>query len=60
MPIRCLQRENWDYLLTLEHLHHKTNLFGKGSITIEEHRIPVEDPDRKISYVNIFGAPYEL
>ena len=44
MPIKCLQRDNKDYLLTLEHLHHKTNLLVKGFITIDKHKILIEDP----------------
>ena len=60
MATKCLQRENRDYLLTLEHLHHKTSLLAKGFITVDGHKILVEDPNRKLSYVNIFGAPHEL
>ena len=61
MPIKCLQRDNKDYLLTLEHLHHKTTLLAKDKIiTVDKHNILIEDPDRKVTFVNIFGAPYEL
>ena len=60
IAIKSLQRENRDYLLTLEHLHHQTNLLAKGFITVIGHRILVEDPDYNMTSVNIFGVPYEL
>ena len=60
MQTKCLQRDNRDFLLTLEHLHHKTSLLVKGFIMVEKQKIFIEDPDRKMSFVNIFGAPYEL
>ena len=60
MQTKCLQRDNRDFLLTLEHLHHKASLLAKGFIVVEKQKIFIEDPDRKMSFVNIFGAPYEL
>ena len=60
MEVKCLQRDNRDHLLTLAHLHQKTFLLEKGYLMVGEKKVLVEDPDRKITFVNIFGAPYEL
>ena len=60
MQTKCLQRDNRDFLLTLEHFHQKTSLLAKGFIVVEKQQIFIEDPDWKISFINIFGAPCEL
>ena len=49
-----------DYLLTVENPHHKLELLQKGFIMVNQMRINIEDPDWKLTYINVFGAPYEL
>ena len=60
IEVSCLQREVIDYLLTVENPQSKLELLGKGYITVSQKRINIENPDWKVTYVNIFGAPYEL
>ena len=56
----CLQRQGMDYLLTVENPHRKLELLQKGFMVVNQMRINIEDPDWKLTYVNVFGAPYEL
>ena len=46
--------ENRDYLLTLN------TCIIKGYITVDGHRILVEDLNCKMTFVNIFSTPFEL
>ena len=56
----CLQRQGMDYLLTVENPHRKLELLQNGFMVVNQMRINIEDPDWKLTYVNVFGAPYEL
>ena len=58
IEVKCLQKEGMDYLLTIENPRHKLELLENGSITVSQKQINIEDPDWKITYSNLFGAPY--
>ena len=60
IEVNCLQRQGMDYLLTVENPHRKLELLQKGFIIVNQMRINIEDPDWKLTYINVFGAPYEL
>ena len=57
----CLQRQpTGDYLLTLAHPEQKQKLLFQGTIDHKNVAYWFDDPDKKVTFVNIFGAPFEL
>ena len=59
IEVSCLQRQGMDYLLTVENPHRTLELLQNGFIIVNQMRINIEDPDWKLTYINVFGAPYE-
>ena len=57
----CLQRQSTgDYLLTFANPMQKQRLLFLGTIYRQNTAYWIDDPDRKVTFVNVFGAPFEL
>ena len=57
----CLQRQSMgNYLLTLAHPEQKQKLLFLATIYYKDIAYWIDDPECKVTFVNIFGAPYEL
>ena len=57
----CLQRQpTGDYLLTLAHPEQKQKVLFQGTIYHKNVAYWFDDPDKRVTFVNIFGAPFEL
>ena len=57
----CLQRQlTGDYLLSVPDMDQKKKLLQLGTIYFKDVTYWIDDSERKITFVNIFGTPFEL